>query len=304
MEINYLKDFVMLAQIRHFQEAADMLFISQSTLSKHIKAIESELGQELFIRSRKRTELTEFGKEFLPYAQKMLAIQEEYTELLIPDLSTDDRVAFGCAPMVTLYNFMRFFTDFLKKRPSFQYSIVQGSSQRLLTLLQQKHVDFILTDDIPLSDEEYQKVLYTRDWLVVVLPQSHPLAACESVSISDLEKENLITFTNISNTEHYLRRLYPGHDFQMPISVEKETLLFSLIRQGFGISVMTNWSSRHYAAEGTIIRDIYPRSYLDIYMIYQKNRKLSPLTRAFSEHLRKRNESVPALRDITPSYEE
>lgn len=301
MEINYLKDFVMLAQIRHFQEAAEILFISQSTLSKHIKSIESELGQELFIRSRKRTELTDFGKEFLPYAQKMLAIQEEYTELLLPDLSTDDRVAFGCAPMVTLYNFMRFFTEFLKKRPSFQYSIVQGSSQRLLTLLQQKHVDFILTDDIPLSAEDYQKVLYARDWLVVALPWNHPLAACESVNIQDLEKETLITFTNVSNTEHYLRRLYPDYDFQMPISVEKETLLFNLIRQGFGVSVMTHWSSRHYAAEGTVVKDIYPRSYLDIYMIFQKNRKLSPLTRAFSDYLKKRNEESPALREVTPS---
>ena len=291
----------MLAQTCHFQEAADLLFISQSTLSKHIKSIELELGQELFIRSRKRTELTMFGKEFLPYAQKILAIQEEYTDLLIPNNSTDNRVAFGGLPMVTLYNFMRFFTEFLKKRPYFQYSIIQGSSQRLLTLLQQKHVDFILTDDIPLPDDEYQKVLYTKDWLVVVLPQNHPLAACDSVNIKDLEKENLITFTNVSNTEHYLRRLYPGYDFQMPISVEKETLLFNLIRQGFGISVMTNWSSRHYAAEGTVLRDIYPLSYLDIYMIYQKNRKLSPLTKAFSDYLKKRNEEIPDLQDAKPS---
>ena len=161
-------------------------------------------------------------------------------------------------------------------------------------------MDFILTDDIPLPDDEYQKVLYTKDWLVVVLPQNHPLAACDSVNIKDLEKENLITFTNVSNTEHYLRRLYPGYDFQMPISVEKETLLFNLIRQGFGISVMTNWSSRHYAAEGTVLRDIYPLSYLDICMIYQKNRKLSPLTKAFSDYLKKRNEEIPDWRDTKP----
>lgn len=70
MELNYLNDFVTLARIRHFQNAADALFISQSTLSKHIKAIESELGQDLFIRSRKCSQLTEFGKLFLPYAKK------------------------------------------------------------------------------------------------------------------------------------------------------------------------------------------------------------------------------------------
>ena len=289
MELNYLRDFVTLAQIRHFQEAADMLFISQSTLSKHIKSIESELGQELFIRSHKRSELSEFGRHFLPYAQKMLAIQEEYTEQLLQEFTADDHVAFGCAPIVTLYNFMNFFTEFFKKRPDFQYSVVQGSSQRLLTLLQQKHVDFILTDDLPFPEEEYQKILYTKDRLVVVLPCNHPLAAYEHIDIRDLEKENLITFSSFAQTEHYLYRLYPGYNFQMPISVEKETLLLNLIHQGFGVSVMTNWASRHYAAQGTVIKDIHPQSQLEIYMIYPKNRRLSPLTKAFSDYLRRRN---------------
>lgn len=292
MELNYLKDFVILAQIRHFQEAADILFTSQSTLSKHIKSIESELGQELFIRSRKRTELTEFGKRFLPYAQKLLNIQQEYTGELLQDLSTNNRIAFGCIPMLTLYNFMGFLTDFLKKRPDFQYHIIQGSSQRLLSLLQHNSVEFILTDDLPLPADEYQKILYTRDHLVAILPFNHPLASSENVNIRDLEKENLITFTNLANTEHYLHRLYPGRNFQMPISVEKESLLFSLIRQGFGISIMTNWTSRHYSAEGIVVKDIYPLSYLDIYMIYPKNRKLSPFTKAFSDYLKKRSNII------------
>lgn len=292
MELNYLKDFVVLAQIRHFQEAADVLFTSQSTLSKHIKSIESELGEELFIRSRKRTELTEFGKHFLPYAQKILDIQQEYTNQLLQDLSTNNRIAFGCIPMLTLYNFMGFLTEFLKKKPNFQYSIIQGSSQRLFTLLQHNHVEFILTDDMSLPDDEYQKILYTRDHLVAMLPASHPLASNDHIDIRDLERENLITFTSIVNTEHYLHRLYPGCSFQMPISVEKETLLFNLIRQGFGISVMTNWSSRHYSAEGTVVKDISPLSYLDIYMIYSKSRKLSPFTKAFADYLKKRSEII------------
>lgn len=289
MELNYLKDFVTLAQIRHFQEAADILYISQSTLSKHIKAIESELGQELFIRSRKRTELSEFGKQFLPYAKEMLKIQQEYTNELLNDPSADGRIAFGCIPMLTLYNFMGFFSEYLKKSPHFQYNIIQGSSQRLLTLLQQNNVEFILTDDISLHGD-YEKVHYTRDYLVVILPVNHPLASNDSVNIRDLEKENLITFTNLAATEHYLHRLYPGIDFQLPISVEKESLLFGLIRQGFGVSVMTNWTSKHYVAEGTIAKPIYPHAYLDFYMIYQKNRKLSPFTRAFITHLKKQAE--------------
>ncbi len=290
MELNYLKDFITLAQIHHFQEAADMLYISQSTLSKHIKAIEAELGQELFIRSRKRSELSDFGKRFLPYAQQLLDIQQEYTDILLNESTDKNHVSFGNIPMVTLYNFMKFFTGYLKENPSVQYNIVQGSSERLLSLLKEKKLDFILTDDIPLPQDEYQKVLYTRDCLVAILPVDHPLAAQEYVNIKDLENETLIAYTDLVDTEHYLHRLYPDLNFQMSISVEKEVLLFDLIRSGFGISILTKWSSKHHSAEGTVVKEIYPKSVLNLYMIYQKNRNLHSMTTSFASYLTKRNE--------------
>lgn len=289
MELNYLKDFITLAQIQHFQEAADALFISQSTLSKHIKAIESELGQNLFIRSRKQSELSEFGKLFLPYARKMLDIQQEYTALLLPH--SDHYVAFGYIPMVTLYNFISFFTAFLKKCPSYQYSLIEGDPERLLGLLRRRSVEFILTCDIPsLSEMEYEKIFYTQDRLIAILPEGHRLAACEKVSIEDLEKENLINFSASVYTENYLQQLYPNAKFQVPISVEKASLLLELVRQNFGVSVMTYWASTKLSQDGIVVKEIYPASRLEFYMIYQKNRSLSSLTKSFAEYLKKRND--------------
>lgn len=288
MELNYLKDFVTLARIRHFQEAADAMFISQSALSKHIKAIEAELGQDLFIRSRKRSELSEFGKLFLPYALRMLEIQQEYTALLP---HADKYVAFGYIPMVTLYNFMNFFTGFLQKSPSYQYSLVQGDPERLAGLLRRGSVEFILTCDIPaLPSEEYEKILYTQDRLVVLLPEGHRLASCENVSIEELEKENLITLSANVYAENYLQQMYPNANFQVPISVERDTLLPELIQHKFGVSVMTYWAAWKLSQSGIVIKELHPVSRLKFYMIYQKNRNLSSLTKSFAEYLIKRNE--------------
>ena len=66
MEIEYIRQFALLARDCHFQSAADELFISQSTLSKHIAALEKELGQKLFHRTTRQVELTDFGRAFLP----------------------------------------------------------------------------------------------------------------------------------------------------------------------------------------------------------------------------------------------
>ena len=54
MEIDYIREFVILADIGNYMEAADILFISQSTLSRHIKSIEEDLGAPLFDRTTRK----------------------------------------------------------------------------------------------------------------------------------------------------------------------------------------------------------------------------------------------------------
>ena len=63
-----IREFVFLANINNFQEAADALYISQSTLSRHIQSLENELQNKLFDRTTRSVQLSEFGKFFLPYA--------------------------------------------------------------------------------------------------------------------------------------------------------------------------------------------------------------------------------------------
>ena len=293
MELNYLNDFVTLARIRHFQEAADALFISQPTLSKHIKAIESELGQDLFIRSRKRSELTEFGKSFLPYARKILDIQQEYT-LLLSRPASDGCVSFGCIPMVTLYNFTQFLASFLQKDPTYRYDVVQNGPPQLMTLLRQKAVEFILTSDIPgLPEEDYGKVLYTKDQLMAIVPRDHKLASRDRICIEDLEGESLITFSSTANTEDYLQKLYPQTTFRTQISVEKVDLLCGLVQHGFGISIMTYWNTQKITTNNVVVKNIYPACDLEIYMIYEKARNLSPLTKSLISYLNTRNQGQP-----------
>ena len=67
MNTEYLKEFVVLAETKNFGEASDRLYMNQSTLSKHIKSLENELGINLFLRTTRRVELTNYGQTFLPY---------------------------------------------------------------------------------------------------------------------------------------------------------------------------------------------------------------------------------------------
>jgi DNA-binding transcriptional LysR family regulator len=78
MELKSIRIFVLTAKYRNFSRVAETLFLSQSSISKYISALEADLGQQLLIRNTKSVMLTEFGRDFLPYAEKLLE-QEENT---------------------------------------------------------------------------------------------------------------------------------------------------------------------------------------------------------------------------------
>ncbi len=82
MRLEYIREFVTLCDTGKFQKTADTLFVAQSTLSKHMSALEDELGVTLLDRSGRTVTLSTQGKQFLPFARRMLSLQEEYTKAL------------------------------------------------------------------------------------------------------------------------------------------------------------------------------------------------------------------------------
>lgn len=77
MEIDFLKEFIATAEICNLFETSEQLFISQSTLSRHIKSLEDSLGVQLFDRTPKSLKINRNGRLFLGYARQIVAIEEE-----------------------------------------------------------------------------------------------------------------------------------------------------------------------------------------------------------------------------------
>ena len=86
MNIKYLEEFLTLADTLNYSEAADKLYISQSTLSKHIIAIENELEFHLFDRDTRHISLSESGKAFYGYAKTIVNTYRNGTESIKKDL--------------------------------------------------------------------------------------------------------------------------------------------------------------------------------------------------------------------------
>ena len=92
METNYLREFVVLAQTGNFLEAADQLYSSQSTLSKHLKNLEKELGVALFDRTTRKVKISKYGLMLLPFAKQIVEAQDQYIAALKRSIETEREV--------------------------------------------------------------------------------------------------------------------------------------------------------------------------------------------------------------------
>jgi LysR family transcriptional repressor of citA len=76
MELKWIETFLSAARTENFRKTANELYVSQPTVTVHIKLLEEHLGYELFSRAGRRIRITEEGRLFLPYAEEMLRTYE------------------------------------------------------------------------------------------------------------------------------------------------------------------------------------------------------------------------------------
>lgn len=239
MELNYIHDFLVLAELGNYYKAADTLFLSQPTLSKRIKALEKELGFELFDRTGKKTSLTEFGRSFLPYAKKLDEIRLAYQK----DLFTHDEshiITLGISSLFSSPDIAAILTPLKEFLTEIQINVLQCDEITLIEKLKHGECDLLMisnpdsTLNSTFDTSLYQITPLFHHPLAAVLSENHPLFHEESITIDQLAGEPYIS---LGNTPKWDSKL--GEPI---IFAERIGLIINLIRQGFGISVLPCFS--------------------------------------------------------------
>ena len=134
-----------------------MLNISQSTLSQQIKQLEDELNVLLFDRIGKRIIPTEAGMAFLPFARNSI-LEAENGKQIIKDLNG---ITTGVLNIGVTYSLSHLFrcsiTEFKKAYPGIKVITNFGTSKEQIKLLEDKHVDCVLSFEPEEIDDEYEK---------------------------------------------------------------------------------------------------------------------------------------------------
>lgn len=286
MNTDYFLEFTVLAELENYAEAADRLSISESSLSRHIKALETELGVRLFDRTSRTVRINPYGKIFLPYANQFLDMQEKYTS----EIAKTRKKAEKSVIISTAYYVDDFLAQFhLYHKDIRVISISNGQTvDRSCDMLRQGMCELVFVIDPQDPGEEFEILPYTTDSYVAVLPTFHPLAKESSVPLSALSDEDYISFKDNSYSDVQLKELCRKSGFEPNITFTADvgSAIASFVRDGIGISLLLKHSISKNLPGGVALVDIEPEAKLNICICYMKNNKLSKPARQILEFTR------------------
>lgn len=284
MELNYIKEFVVLAETGNFLEAADVLFISQSSLSKHIKVLEQELGVTLFERTTRKVRITECGLTFLEYAKQIANLQYQYTTALFnKSAHIHELLSIGSIPIMAPYKITDIIMKFKKENQKFSVNLFEGESAQLKEMMRQNKLELAFIREENDQDDEFIKLPYTTDTLAVVLPSYHPLAKKSSIQLSALSKEDFLLLQPGSVMYTLCTRACEEAGFLPNITFtgKRAENITDLVEKGMGISLLMKKPIHYLSNEHIRIIDVTPAITTQIKLYYKKDAQLSNAAKHF-----------------------
>jgi LysR family transcriptional activator of glutamate synthase operon len=275
MQLENLQEFVTLADTGSFAAAADILFLSQATLSRHIRDMEQELGLPLFYRTSRRVRISRYGAELLPYARQMTALQQSCTDAIGSLLKkTNGALTIGTLPNAAAYGITELLANFKQEYPNIEITLVQDKPDALRTQLLAGACDFIFVRDIPQGGcGELACMPYAVDELVAVLAASHPLAGAPSVRLEQLRGEDFALLPRHSSAYHLAveacRRA--GFEPHQTFNGTTGSGIFDLVGHGLCVALMTRRPAQTMLTPHTVLVPVEPKVASCIDLLYPRD---------------------------------
>jgi DNA-binding transcriptional LysR family regulator len=287
LDLRKLRYFVAVAEELNFGRAAEVLMIAQPVLSRQIRALEDELGVQLFVRSTRGTELTEHGQLLYREAEGLLAAAAAVRRRVAIASRGEAVFTVGFMPGLTVTDAVR---AFQRKYPDVTINVKRTAWDDQVRVLHDGRADVSYLrrpfDPAGLSTE----LLFTEP-RVVVLPAGHELTTASGVSMSDLAVEHLLqdpaAVPEWAAVAAEMRRRRGSS--RTPSRTVEEKL--ELVAVGSGIAILPLSTARFYRRPDITFVPVTDLSATDVHLGWEQGRR-SPLIAAFILEARSTNRAA------------
>lgn len=297
MDIRVLRYFLTVAREESFSRAAEVLFISQPTLSRQIRDMEEELGAQLLIRTNRNVRLTQEGMRLRRRAQEIVDLMDKTRdEFARQEEALAGDIYIGCGETQSMREIARIAIPLQKEHPGIHFHLYSGNAVDILEKLDQGLLDFGLVFE-PFDTRKYAHMpLPCADTFGVLMRADHPLARRAAVTWADLKGIPML----IPSQGHSLSADPPGSTVVPEIGLNvvcTYNLLFNaavLVEQGMGCALCLDHLADTTEHTGLTFRPLTPPLEIRLHLAWKRYQIFSPASQLFLNQLQAAFREDPA----------
>ena len=301
MELRTLKYFIAVADELNITHAAEKLNMSQPPLSNQMKSLEDELKTTLFIRGKRRLQLTDAGNLLYRRAKQILELSEKTSdEILSLSEELSGTISLGLVEGRAPFLIASWISGFMEEYPSVRYNLWNGSSDDVLDRLDKGLADLAVIA-APYDHETLDGFTVGREPWVAIMSKNHPLAKLPgyTVPLSCLKDEMLIVPSRKSRIEA-IHKWFEEIGAEPKIMCEMSNYLdaVALTEQNVGISIFPQTT---YTPNSLLVSKVITESerQVEYLLVWKKGHSLSSVEEEFIDFVQDYVEEKQGDRSIS-----
>lgn len=287
MELRTMRYFLAVARAENMTRAAQLLHVTQPTLSKQLKSLEEELGKKLFIRHSFRIQLTKEGILLRKRAEDLVGMADKITaEFLAFDDALGGDLYFGLAESYQIRHLAAAIKKFKNTYPGIHYHITSGDTEQVTEKLDKGIVDFAVLAQEPDTAKYHHLAFPQTDLWGVVMPKDCRLAKKKTIRAKDLA--GLPLFCSEQGWNHDIPRWCGGNmeQFHLEGSFRLSYNGSLFVREGLGYLLTFEHLIDTSPENGLVFRPLAPKLETKIYLIWKKHQVFTPIAGRLLEMLK------------------
>ncbi len=288
MDIHVLKVFCKIVESESFSKAADAVYLTQPTVSGHIKKLEEEVGVRLLDRLGHRATPTKAGELLYRYAKRILAVRQEAQQALDEFKGgLRGELTIGASSIPGGYVLPPLIGRFKARYPDISITLEVSSSKEIVNAVIDGAYEVGAVgakfDD---GRIDYQK--FAEDEMVLVVPRGHPWAAKGSIKAKDLPSQPFFFREKGSGTRKMMEQALEHHHLSMGAfkvigEMGNNEAIRQAVKAGAGVAIISKLAveSDIKCRELAVVHIAGLKLTRDFYLITHRHRSLSPICNAF-----------------------
>ncbi len=255
MLLVHIEGFLEVARLGSVSRAAEALFVTQPTLTARLHALEREIGDRLFVRTRHGMRLSDAGRAFQPFAERAVrALRDGRRAIEEVESASAGQLLLAAAPAVSTYILPGVLDRFVKTHPRVEVAVRTGHSEDVLQQVLRDEVQLGLGRALRHPEVELQP--FYEEELVLVVAPGHAFARAGRAAMANLGAEQLIMFDRTSSYYEITQAAFLSAGVKLRGLMELDSIEAAkkMVERGLGVALLPRTAVAREVAAGALAR--------------------------------------------------